>query len=102
MTNMEARSMQKHLWSLAVAAVVLLLPKEGLAYEGPWCAVINFGGMGPSENCSMPSFEVCRQLAMQYGSSSFCRQNAAWPGNRPSNPQAKSPAHRKKHRHHGS
>jgi hypothetical protein len=93
--------MHKGLWFVAVAAAILLLPRASLASEGPWCAVINFGGMGPSENCSMPSFETCRQLAMQYGPSSFCRHNAAWPGHRSSN-QAKSPTHKKKRQHHGS
>jgi hypothetical protein len=91
--------MHKGLWFVAVAAAMLLLPRASLASEGPWCAVINFGGMGPSENCSMPSFETCRQLAMQYGPSSFCRHNAAWPSHRSS--KAKSPA-RKKKRPHGS
>jgi hypothetical protein len=93
---------KKRLWWGAVVAAALLLPGEGLAYEGPWCAVINFGGMGPSENCSMPSFEVCRELAMQYGSSSFCRQNGAWPGYRSSSPKTKSPARKRKHRPHHS
>ena len=93
--------MQKR-WCGALVAAALLLPAEGRAYDGPWCAVINFGGMGPSENCSMPSFEACRQLAAQYGPSSFCRHNAAWQGQRSSNPHSKSRAHKKKRSHHSS
>lgn len=92
--------MRKLLWCGAVAVAALLLPKEGVAAEGPWCAVINLGGAGPAENCSMPSFEVCRELTMPYGPSSFCRQNAAWPGYRTSGPKTKSPARKKHPRNH--
>jgi hypothetical protein len=77
----------------------MLVSQESLATEGPWCAVLNFGSMGPSENCSMPSFEVCRELATHYGSASFCRQNPGWPGYRPPGPKAGSRVHKKKHRH---
>jgi hypothetical protein len=92
---------KRHLLAGAVAAGVLVVDPCAQAAEGPWCAVLNFGGMGPSENCSMPSFEVCRELAMQYGSASFCRQNPGWPGHRPSKQQSKSHRVQKKHRHRG-
>jgi hypothetical protein len=92
--------MQKLLLCGTLVAAAMLFPQATRAAEGPWCAVLNFGSMGPSENCSMRSFEACRELAMHYGSSSFCRQNAAWPGYRPSGPQAKSHARKKKRRHH--
>jgi hypothetical protein len=89
--------MPRLLLSATLAAAALLFPAQSRAAEGPWCAVINVGSMGPAERCSMPSFEACRALAMQYGSSSFCRQNPAWPGYRPSGPKTKS--HARKHRH---
>jgi hypothetical protein len=88
--------MKKHLWCGLVAVAAMLLPAESKAYDGPWCAVINFGGMGSSENCSMPSFEVCRELAIQYGSSSFCRQNPGWDGYQNWRGQTKSRPHKKK------
>ena len=77
-----------------------LSPATSHATEGPWCAVLNFGGMGPAEKCNMPSFEACQQLAMQYGTASFCRQNPGWPGYyRPQGLHQPSPAYRKKRSH---
>jgi hypothetical protein len=94
------RIMRKLLLSVALAVMALPLSGPASALEGPWCAVLNFGGMGPAEKCDMPSFEVCRELAMQYGTASFCRQNPGWPGYRQQGPQERSAAHRKKRRHH--
>jgi len=87
---------------LSVALTVMALPLSGpaSAAEGPWCAVLNLGGMGPAEKCDMPSFEVCRELAMQYGTASFCRENPGWPGYRHPVSQERSTRHRKKHHHH--
>lgn len=88
---------------LLCGALLALLPAgQAWAYEGPWCAVLNFGSFGPVERCSMPSFEACREEALHYGSSSFCRQNGRWPGYWKSNPPSKFRAHKKKHRHHHS
>ena len=92
--------MRRLLLTATLAVTAVLSPVPGQAAEGPWCAVLNFGGMGPAEKCDLPSFEVCRELAMQYGTASFCRQNPGWPGYRPQGPQERSAAHRKKRRHH--
>ena len=72
--------MQKSTLLAACAALFVLSASEVRAYDGPWCAVINFGGGSVSENCSMPSFEVCRAYALRYGSTSFCRQNGYFQG----------------------
>lgn len=42
--------------------------------------MISLGGGFVSENCSMPSFEVCRQEALRFGPTSFCRQNGYFQG----------------------
>jgi hypothetical protein len=67
--------MHKAMMLAALAALLAFKPDGARAYDGPWCAVISLGGGFVSENCSMPSFEVCRQEAMRFGSTSFCRQN---------------------------
>jgi hypothetical protein len=78
---------ETRLWCGALFATVLLLPSQSLAVEGPWCAVIDLGGGSPAENCSMPSFEICREEVRPYGSTSFCRQNPGWPGYDPARAQ---------------
>ena len=71
----------RKLWLLGVLAAAAVLPsRQGLAYDGPWCAIINAGSGTISERCSMRSFEMCRAEAQLYGPSSFCRQNGRWPG----------------------
>jgi len=66
---------------LAAAAALLALSASGAqAYDGPWCAVISIGRGSVSENCSMPSFEVCRSYALSFGPTSFCRQNGYFQG----------------------
>jgi hypothetical protein len=67
--------MHKTVMLAAVAALLALKPDSARAYNGPWCAVISLGGGFVSENCSMPSFEVCRAEALRFGPTSFCRQN---------------------------
>jgi hypothetical protein len=67
--------MPKTVMLAAVAALLAFNPDSARAYDGPWCAVISLGGGFVSENCSMPSFEVCRAEALRFGSTSFCRQN---------------------------
>lgn len=67
--------MRKTVMLAAVAALLAFNSNSARAYDGPWCAVISLGGGFVSENCSMPSFEVCRAEAMRFGSTSFCRQN---------------------------
>jgi hypothetical protein len=73
--------MHKAVMLAAAATLLLLSPKGALAYgNGPWCAVVSIGGGVVSENCSMPSFEVCRQEASHFGPTSFCRQNGYFQG----------------------
>jgi len=85
---------------LAAAATLLFLgPKSALAYgNGPWCAVISIGGGVVSENCSMPSFEVCRSYASSFGPTSFCRNNGYFQGY-PAEP-ARHRARKSKRKHH--
>ena len=72
--------MQKHAMLAALAALIVLSANEARAYDGPWCAVISLGRGVVSENCSMPSFEVCRREALSFGPTSFCRQNGYFRG----------------------
>ena len=72
--------MHKAVMLAALAALFAFKPDSARAYDGPWCAVINLGGGSSSENCSMPSFEVCRAYALGFGSTSFCRQNGNFRG----------------------
>ena len=74
------RPMRKHAMLAALAACFLVGPNSARAYDGPWCAVISLGGGTVSEKCSMPSFEVCRDFALSFGSTSFCRQNGYFRG----------------------
>jgi hypothetical protein len=67
--------MHKSVMLAALAALVTFNSNTARAYDGPWCAVISLGGGFVSENCSMPSFEVCRTEALRFGPTSFCRQN---------------------------
>lgn len=86
---------------LFVAAVMAIAaPTATRATEGPWCAVLNFGSAGPGEVCSMPTFEACRELAMHYGTASFCRQNPAWPGYYSSGAQGHNKKHKRRTSHH--
>ena len=64
----------------ALAALFALSAGDTRADDGPWCAVISLGGGFVSENCSMPSFEVCRAEALRFGPTSFCRQNGYFRG----------------------
>ena len=67
--------MHKTVMMAATVALFLFDASGARAYDGPWCAVISLGGGFVSENCSMPSFEVCRAEALRFGPTSFCRQN---------------------------
>ena len=62
----------------AIALLAGLPPSQ--AYEGPWCAVTN-KGRSVSENCSMRTFEMCRQEVVA-GNRGFCNPNPRWLGNR--------------------
>jgi len=73
--------MKKYLMLSAFAAAALLPAGQSHAYyEGPWCAVVNDGAGNVVENCSMRSFEMCRQEALLGGPTSFCRINGRFPG----------------------
>ena len=63
-----------------LALTALFSSRPALAAEGPWCAVVNMGFDMIRERCSMTSFEMCRQEALRFGMTSFCRQNPAYPG----------------------
>ncbi len=45
----------------------------GQGYRGGWCLVANLGAGAISENCSFPTFEMCRAYAFTFGSTAFCR-----------------------------
>jgi Protein of unknown function (DUF3551) len=50
------------LLSVVAATVMLTLGiRSGHATEGPWCAWATIGKGSYSENCSMRSYEMCRQ-----------------------------------------
>ena len=62
----------------AAVVVVGLFGDLGVsqAYDGPWCAVTNVG-RGVHENCSMRTFEMCRQEVIA-GNRGFCNPNPRW------------------------
>jgi hypothetical protein len=73
--------MKKYLLLGALTVAALLPAGESHAYyEGPWCAVVNDGAGNVVENCSMRSFEMCRQEALIGGATAFCRINGRFPG----------------------
>jgi hypothetical protein len=71
--------MRKLLLSGLLAASALL-PSPALAYEGPWCAIINNGYDTIEELCSMRSYEMCRAEARRWGPTAHCRPNGRYPG----------------------
>jgi hypothetical protein len=50
--------------------------KPAQAYEGPWCALRNFGS-DLSEDCQYHSFEECRRTIVA-GIRGFCNPNPRW------------------------
>lgn len=50
-----------------------------LLREGPWCAVINFGGGDVVWDCEFNSVEECRPNVIA-GTRGFCNPNPRWPG----------------------
>mgnify|MGYP002651076284 CR=1 FL=1 len=89
--------MHKAVMLAATAALLVFNVKGARAYDGPWCAVISLGGGFVSENCTMPSFEVCRQEAMRFGPTSFCRQNGYFRGNPPEKTRYRAKKSKLKH-----
>jgi hypothetical protein len=65
-----------------LAAAAVLPSQPSLAFEGPWCAVVVMGDDLAQEVCSFDTFGACREEAMRFGTTSFCRQNSRYPGYR--------------------
>jgi hypothetical protein len=59
---------------ITVAAAMCVSARASQAYEGPWCAVTSLGRGSVTENCSMRSFEMCRQEVIA-GNRGFCNRN---------------------------
>jgi hypothetical protein len=75
--------MRTVLFAASAAVLLLLGVTAGQAYyEGPWCAVTNRGGGDMEWNCSMRTFETCRQEVIA-GNRGFCNPNPRWQANRP-------------------
>jgi len=49
------------LFVAAMAAMLVANVSSSRATEGPWCAWISIGGDNGIENCSLQTFEMCRQ-----------------------------------------
>jgi len=83
-----------------LALSMLFFPRPGLAAEGPWCAVVDMGFNLIQERCSMASFEICRQEALRFGMTSFCRQNPAYPGYWTGQREPRATKSRRRHHRH--
>jgi hypothetical protein len=93
--------MKKTLLIGALVTAALLPAGESRAYyEGPWCAVVNDGAGNVVENCSMRSFEMCRQEALLGGPTGFCRINGRFPGYWAKPGQPHKVKHKRRHRSH--
>lgn len=83
---------------LAIAGVVLaaisLEMRPVRAYEGPWCAIVNYGNSAAYEDCQYASLEACRPNVLA-GNRGFCNPNPRWVGAYPSGgkPRHKRRAH---------
>jgi hypothetical protein len=62
----------------AASVVCFIGPKPAAAAEGPWCHTFGGSNSGPLENCSMRTFEMCRQEIQGNGGS--CSPNPRWHG----------------------
>jgi hypothetical protein len=63
--------------ALAFAVLALTPPLGGnaaQAAQGPWCAEMSVGGGVIQRDCSMRSFEQCRQMVIA-GNRGFCSAN---------------------------
>jgi hypothetical protein len=61
----------------AATAAAILVSEPSQAYQGPWCAGYSVGHGTWREECTMPSFEVCRQYVIA-GNRGFCSPNPYW------------------------
>jgi hypothetical protein len=90
-------AIMRSLLILAVAAGALLIgPRPSLAYEGPWCARQTVGADISVDNCSMRTFEQCRNEIIA-GNRGFCVPNARYAGPPPT-PVRKYKRHRRAYR----
>ena len=64
---------------IAGVALVAVLLEAGpvQAYEGPWCAVLNYGNGSAYEDCRYSSIETCRPNVLA-GNRGFCNLNPRW------------------------
>jgi hypothetical protein len=53
--------MRAALFATAIVAILSVNVSSSRATEGPWCAWVTIGEGDGAENCSLPSFEACRQ-----------------------------------------
>ena len=63
----------------AALIAVLLEARPVQAYEGPWCAVVNYGSGSAYEDCQYATLEACRPHVLA-GNRGFCNQNPRWVG----------------------
>jgi hypothetical protein len=77
---------------IAAAAAILLTPRDGQAYEMPWCALTEIGGGAMYENCTLPTFEKCVQEVIA-GNRGFCIPN---PRSQGPAPEVRQPGGRRK------
>jgi hypothetical protein len=59
-----------------VAALLEARPVQAY-YEGPWCAVLNYGNGSMYEDCQYASIEACRPHVLA-GNRGFCNPNPRW------------------------
>jgi hypothetical protein len=68
------------LFVAAIAAMLSANTSASRATEGPWCSWITIGGDGNGvENCSLRSYEMCRQ-EITGGDRGSCYPNARFGG----------------------
>jgi len=61
-----------------VALVAMLVEARPVqAYEGPWCAILNYGNGSAYEDCHYSSIEACRPNVLA-GNRGFCNPNPRW------------------------
>jgi hypothetical protein len=66
--------MRALLFVVAAAAMLIVGAPSGHATEGPWCVWAPIGPSAYSEDCSMRSYEMCRQ-AITGGNRGSCYPN---------------------------
>jgi hypothetical protein len=67
------RSMRKLLLCGVLLCAFAAPSHASQGYRGGWCLVANLGAGAMHENCSYPTFEMCRANAFRFGSTAFCR-----------------------------